>query len=99
MLYLDQVTYPSASPRDPHMLAEAGWGGGKWGWLGFASAGGEILRHTQIIAVRVNCADLLRPAHIKTWICIPHAKAHCRCLNRHMWHLHGCRSVLCGGIT
>ena len=29
MLYLDHVTSPSASLRDPHMLAEAGWGGGK----------------------------------------------------------------------
>ena len=29
VLYLDHVTSPSASLRDPHMLAEAGWGGGK----------------------------------------------------------------------
>ena len=28
-------------------------------------AGGEILRRTQIIAVGVNCVDLLRAVHIK----------------------------------
>ena len=60
-------------------------------------AAGEILHRTQIIAVGVDCMDLLGGAH-KTGICIPHAKPHCGSFNRHMWHLHGC-VVLCGGIT
>ena len=85
--------------RDPHMLAELGWGRSLAGGVPAAAAAGEILHRTQIIAVGVNCVDLLCTVRIKTWICIPHANAHCTSLNRHMWHLHGCRRVLRGGIT
>ena len=81
---------------DSHMLAELGWGRSLAGGVP-AAAAGEILHRTQIIAVGVDCMDLLGGAH-KTGICIPHAKPHCGSFNRHMWHLHGC-VVLCGGIT
>ena len=50
---------------DPHMLAELGWGYSLAGGVP-AAAAGEILHRTQIIAVGVDCGDLLRGAH-KNW--------------------------------
>ena len=67
MLYLDQVTSPSASLRDPHMLAEAGWGGGKGLAGGFAAAGWwrNFTPHSNHCCAGQLCGSAVRSAYKK----------------------------------